>query len=56
MPSRAVRDETMPEDPLGESAPMEEQAPETPTLQLPLDAAHQRTAVQTILSDFEAAK
>ncbi len=53
MSSRAVRDELMPEE-----APETSAAPSAPLspLQLPLDAAHQKTAVLTILSDFEAAK
>ena len=53
MPSRALSDEMMPE----EEAPLPEEAPmELPELQLPLTSAHQKTAVQTILSDFQAAK
>ena len=54
MASRALRDEQMPEE--QEAAPQMEEEPQLPELQLPLDASHQNTAVQTILSDFEAAK
>ena len=49
---RALQDELQtPETP--EEAPQMALLPE---LQLPLDAQHQTIAVQTILSDFEAAK
>src|SRR3990167_8928050 len=52
MPSRALSDEMMPE----EEAPLPEAPRELPELQLPLSPAHQKTAVQTILSDFQVAK
>lgn len=49
---RAMKDEQLPEEQPEQEA---ELAP-MPELQLPLSAGHQRMAVATILSDFEAAK
>ena len=52
MAAREIRDEQQAE---GEVAPTPDEAGDLPELQLALDGAHQRTAVQTILSDFDAA-
>ena len=62
MPPRALRDEMQPDaEPGTMDALPPEMPPEPPmtpmdSLQLPLDAAAQRTAVETVMSDFEAAK
>ena len=50
--AREVKDELQQPD----AAPIEQPPAELPELQLPLDALRQRVAVETILSDFEAAK
>ena len=51
--AREIRDEQQAE---GETPPPVEEEMALPELQLQLDAFHQRTAVETILSDFDAAQ